>query len=172
MLCRKSLLSFRERWIVLSQTRALTHAHTTHFVSKVLPIINQLLQFGRVNRAVVGLDIILLDSLTAEKEKDTTGVDLLPTKKEGGGRPPYACGLLVSRVLPGKPGDSGGFREGDVILEINGKRQVRKGSFFQALGPVHVPGKTLDCLVWRPKGPRLGGSFMKLVLKPIPRTLR
>ena len=139
---------------------------------QVLPIINQLLEFGRVTRGVVGLDIIFLDSLTAEKERETTGVSLLPPaprSSSSSSQPPYVCGLLVSRVAPGKPGESGEFREGDVILEINGVRQVRKGSFFQALGPVYAKGKILDCLVWRPRGPKSGGALLKLKLAPIPR---
>lgn len=149
----------------------------TNFPPQVLPIVNQLLQYGSVTRAVVGLDIIFLDALTATKEREATGVDLLPsasssTRYIGGGEgedSPYLCGLLVSRVAKGKPGEEGGFKEGDVILEINGTRQLRKGSFFQSLGPVYEKGKVMKCKVWRPLGPRAGGKIITLALKPVPR---
>jgi hypothetical protein len=56
----------------------------------------------------------------------------------------------VTYVVGGFPADAAGLREGDVILEINGRRMVRKGDYFAALGPVHEPGKALSCKVYRP----------------------
>ena len=121
----------------------------------------------------MGMDIILLDNLTAALEREATGVDLLPPPSSPAGlleeSSPYLCGLLVSRVAKGKPGEEGGFKEGDVILDINGVRQVRKGSFFQSLGPVYEKGKVMRCKVWRPLGPRKGGKLITLSLQPVPR---
>ena len=137
---------------------------------QVLPILQHLLAAGHVTRGAVGLDIITLDSHTAGKEKASSGVDLLPPPSaSGAGGAPYHSGLLITNVLPGKPGEAAGLEEGDVLLEINGTRCVRKGSFFQALGPVYVEGKVLQCTVWRPGKPGRGGQLLQRSLQPQPR---
>jgi S1-C subfamily serine protease len=127
--------------------------------------LNQLLEYGRVTRGAVGLDIITLDSFIAGKERASSGVALLPPDGT------YSCGLLITNVLPGKPGEAAGLEEGDVILAINGERCTRKGSFFKALGPVYEEKRVLKCLIWRPGKPGgAGGQYLRRELKPIPRT--
>jgi S1-C subfamily serine protease len=123
---------------------------------QVLPILQHLLAAGQVTRGAVGLDIITLDTHTAGKEKASSAVDLLPPPSAAAPTAPYYSGLLITNVLPGKPGEAAGLEEGDVLLEINGRRMVRKGDYFQVLGPVAEPGKTLHCRVWRPGKP--GGA--------------
>ena len=138
---------------------------------QVYPILLQLLRDGRVTRAAVGLDIVTLDRVTADKERANSGVDLLPPAPlaGGGSGEGYATGLLITHVLAGKPGETAGLEEGDVILEIDGERCTRKGIFFKRLGPVYVEGKRLNCLVWRPGKPGQGGKLLQRVLQPQPR---
>jgi serine protease Do len=123
------------------------------------PIIQSLLRNGYVTRAQIGMTIVLVDPLNAAREQAATGVPLLPppgsvAAADGGD---YFTGLLVTYTVPGKPAEGAGIREGDVILEINGRRMLRKGDYFAALGPVHEPGKSLLCKVYRPPTDRASG---------------
>ena len=121
-------------------------------IDQAAPVIRQLLERGSVQRAAIGMTIVTVDALAAQREAEATGTPLLP---RGGA---YTSGLLVTFAPPGKPASMAGLREGDVLLEVNGRKLTRKGDYFAELGPVFVPGKTLACTVWRPAAPVAGGS--------------
>jgi S1-C subfamily serine protease len=137
-------------------------------VDQAYPIIRQLLRDGRVTRAAIGMTIVHVDALQAQKELGDTGVPLLPP--DGA----YRTGLLVTYAVPGRPAAGAGVREGDVILEINGRKLTRKGDYFAALGPTYEEGKELVCRVWRPMGPAAGGrvgggQYVTTTIRPVVR---
>jgi S1-C subfamily serine protease len=81
------------------------------------PIVQALLRDGKVTRAAIGMTIVLVDSLQAEREKAETGVALLPGATGGGAAGDganYPTGLLVTQTVAGLPAEAAGLREGDV----------------------------------------------------------
>jgi S1-C subfamily serine protease len=132
---------------------------------QAMPIIQALLRDGKVTRAAIGMTIVLVDPLQAERERAETGVALLPPPSGS----PYITGLLVTQTTAGFPADAAGLREGDVVLEINGKLMTRKGAYFESLGATYEPGKVLNCKVWRPAGRGGGGRFIDVTVTPVPR---
>ena len=131
------------------------------------PIVESLIRDGKVTRSSIGMTIVLVDSLQAEREKNETGVALLPPSTDLPSR--HYTGLLVTQTMPGLPADAAGLREGDVVLEINGRKMTRKGDYFAALGPVYVPGHKLECKVWRPSGRNGGGRLIETKVEPTKR---
>lgn len=138
-------------------------------VDQAFPIIRSLLREGTVKRSAIGMTIVLIDTVSAQRELASTGVALLPPAEGSSGAGSatavvsrghsqpveFTCptGLLVTYAVEGRPAADAGLREGDVILEINGRKMVRKGDYFSVLGPVYESGKTLTCKVWRPTPP-------------------
>jgi S1-C subfamily serine protease len=131
------------------------------------PIVESLIRDGKVTRSSIGMTIILVDSLQAERERNETGVALLPPSTDPMSR--QYTGLLVTQTMPGLPADLAGLREGDVVLEINGRRMTRKGDYFAALGPVYIPNQKLDCKIWRPSGRNGGGKIIEKIIEPMKR---
>lgn len=148
---------------VMVQTAGIMGVGSLNFgvaIDQAWPIIQALLRDGYVTRGQIGMTIVQVDPLNASREQAATGVPLLPPANAPGSDPsnPYYTGLLVTYVVGGYPADAAGIREGDVILEINGRRMIRKGDYFAALGPVHEDGKTLTCKVYRPPWSGRGGA--------------
>ena len=138
-------------------------------IDQAYPIIRELLNKGTVTRAAIGMTIVLIDRLANERELHSSGINYLPPKSD------YLTGLLVTYTVPNKPAELAGVKEGDVILEINGRKMTRKGDYFAALGPVYEPGKELVCKVWRPNistsnlltTQGRGGQIITTTIKPI-----
>ena len=122
------------------------------------------------------MTIVLVDPLQAERERAETGVALLPPAPApvagGSGDGVYHTGLLVTQTVAGLPAEAAGLREGDVVLEINGKKMTRKGDYFAQLGPVYERDKRLRCKVWRPAGRGGGGRLVELTVAPAVREER
>ncbi|MEM6558621.1 MAG: Do family serine endopeptidase [Myxococcota bacterium] len=57
-------------------------------------------------------------------------------------------GALVSEVVPGGPGARAGLRDGDIILEFDGK-PIRESSDLPLYASMAGVGKKVDMLVWR-----------------------
>lgn len=133
-------------------------------IDQAYPILHSLWKEGGVTRSSIGMTIVLVDAVSAAREVSQSGTALLPPSPtsspgDSGTGFTHPTGLLVTHALPGRPAAASGLREGDVLLEINGKRMVRKGDYFAVLGPVYEPGKTLTCTVWRPT-PGSGASVV------------
>lgn len=96
-------------------------------------VMNDLLKYGKVQRAVLGVSIQEIDSRLAEEKgfKDLKGV--------------YLPG-----VMEGSAAEKAGIKEGDVLLAINGK-EVNSPSILQEIvGKMH-PGDEIE-LTYRRKG--------------------
>ena len=165
---------------VMVQTGGIgTVGHLSYGVAsdQAWPIVEALMRSGRVTRASIGMTIVLVDELQAERERAETGFALLPPPHVGGGgsagpadgavaADTYHTGLLVKQTVAGAPADAAGLREGDVVLEINGRKMQRKGDYFAALGPVFEKDKRLVCRIWRPSGRSGGGRVLDIAVKP------
>src|SRR5690606_37799679 len=87
-------------------------------------VAEQLIQFGRVRRAFLG---VLLDNV---EQADATVYGL-----------PAAAGAEIVHVEPGGPAERGGLQLGDVIVGIAG-HQIRTVSDLQAVLAGLTPGTT------------------------------
>lgn len=80
-------------------------------------VMTQLLEYGEVRRGNLG---VIYQSLTPELA-EAFGLD----KPEG---------ALVVKVAPGTPAEAAGLRQGDVILEVNGRKVHNSNEFRNRLG--------------------------------------
>jgi serine protease Do len=91
-------------------------------IERALRVSDELRRYGKVRRAWVGLDVAGADDLRAWK---TSG------------------GLRVAEVAPAGPAQRAGLREGDVLLEADGKR-LRTFLDWEAVLLDIGPGEALD----------------------------
>jgi serine protease Do len=95
-------------------------------VSLVKKVMDDLLEFGQVQRGLLGVQIENVDAYSAERFS-------LAINR----------GVLVRRVNSGSAAEESGIREGDVIVAINGK-QVNTVSELQELVARNRPGKHVN----------------------------
>lgn len=160
------------------------------------PIIRALVSEGIVNRPVVGMGVETVDGLSYERHTASAGITLLPTegtpKMQRGAdghysrvgsltlaEATYPAALLVGLVAPGLPAASAGLQEGDVILEANGRRTVRIGDYYSAVGAVYEPNHQVKLLVYRPRYPnnnghrdQLAGCIFEVLVHPAQKASR
>jgi len=100
----------------------------SNIVSK---IIKDLIEYNEVQRGFTGMDVIDIDSKIADKLNinDNNGV-------------------YISYVLPKGPGETGGFKAGDVILKVNGKEIDSKAIFDEQIS-YYRPGDKLKIVLLR-----------------------
>ncbi len=96
-------------------------------------VINQLLEFGETKRGWLGVRIQTVTKEIAEVEK---------LKK--------ARGALVASVAPGSPSDKAGIKDGDIILEFDGKKINEMQELPLIVAQTKV-GKVVNVKVWRNK---------------------
>lgn len=94
-------------------------------------VVNDLLKFGRVRRAILGVVI----------EPVTDNV----ARAVGLARP---GGALIQGVTPGSPAGKVGIRQGDVVLKVEGE-EVLSVNDLQTKIARHYPGETVQVTVWR-----------------------
>ena len=96
-------------------------------------VINQLIEFGETKRGWLGVRIQNVTKEIAEIEKlrDTGGA-------------------LVASVAPGSPSDKGGIKDGDIILEFDGKKIKEMSELPRIVADTEV-GKKVKVLIWRNK---------------------
>lgn len=104
-------------------------------VSLVQKVMNDLLEFGTVQRALLGVTIRNVDATLARDE----GLDLVE-------------GVYVDGVARESAASAAGLEPGDVIVEINGKR-VSRVAELQELVARNRPGDKIEVTFWR------GGSL-------------
>jgi serine protease Do len=94
-------------------------------------VMERLLTEGRIRRGYLG---IYLRRLTPELSRE---LDL-----------PETSGALVGGVAPGTPAEAAGLREGDLVLEFNG-RTVRDARHLRLMASQSQPGTEATLKVWR-----------------------
>ena len=96
-------------------------------------VISQLIEFGETKRGWLGVRIQVVSKEIADEE------DL--------GKP---RGALVISVAQGSPSDKAGIKDGDIILEFDGKPINEMRELPKIVAETDV-GKTVDVKVWRNK---------------------
>jgi len=97
---------------------------------------NQLVTKGKVTRGMIGVELQPMDAVTAE----AFGLD----------RPE---GALVGKVTAGGPAEKAGVKEGDVIMEVDG-RKIDSDIQLPAIVSVIPPGKETKLVVLRDRNVR------------------
>ncbi len=94
-------------------------------------VMERLIQYGKVTRGFLGINI---QALTPELAKEF-------------GLPDESSGVLVGGISPNSPAAKAGVQEGDVIVQLNGKK-VSDPSKLQIMVAENAPGSrvTLDVL--------------------------
>lgn len=109
----------------------------------VQKIIRDLREFGRVQRAFLGVGIEDLDSETAR----TVGL-------------PNAEGVYINRITPGSAAADAGLQSGDVIISVNNVR-VRSTPELQELIGRLRPGDKINLDYWRKGAKQRAGLLLK-----------
>ena len=94
-------------------------------------IVNQLKQDKKVSRGWIGVTIQDVDENTAK----ALGL-------------PNAAGALIGSVMPDEPAAKGGMKDGDVVLEVNGKKIDDSSALLRAIA-TEAPGSKVNMVVWR-----------------------
>ena len=96
-------------------------------------IINQLIEFGETKRGWLGVRIQNVTQEIADVEK----LD-------------EARGALIASVAENSPSDKAGIKEGDIILEFNGKK-INEMKELPAIVAKTEVGKNVQVIIWRNK---------------------
>lgn len=94
-------------------------------------IIEQLKSNKKVTRGWIGVTIQDVDANTAK----ALGL-------------PQPEGALIGSVMPGEPAEKGGMKDGDVVLEVNGKKVEDSSALLRAIA-TETPGSKVHVVVWR-----------------------
>ena len=100
-------------------------------ISKARKIISDLIQYGEVIQAWIGITVQDIEEKLARYLK-------IPVKK----------GIIVTSVEPQSPAQKAGLQEGDIILTIDGKT-INSISDYQSVAKSLEAGKTLSAKFWR-----------------------
>jgi serine protease Do len=100
-------------------------------INKAKKIISDLIQFGEVIQAWIGITVQTLDEELARYLK-------VPGKK----------GVLVQAVEPQSPARKAGLQEGDIILAI-GKKKIASVQKYWSVKKTYAAGDSLKASIWR-----------------------
>ena len=100
-------------------------------INKAKKIIADLIQFGEVVQAWIGISVQKLDRKLA-------GYLNVPDKK----------GVVVKTVEPGSPAGKAGLQEGDIILAI-GKKKITSPRDYWSVKKTYAAGDSLKARIWR-----------------------
>ncbi|WP_114752716.1 S1C family serine protease [Pleomorphovibrio marinus] len=107
---------------ILSRTGSYTGYGFAVPVDIATKVANDLIEYGEVQKAVPGVDVVEITPELAE-EMDITSLD----------------GVIVSHVIRNGAAEKGGMKKDDVIQSVDGVRITGKGSFEEALS-YYYPG--------------------------------
>ncbi|MDQ7007623.1 MAG: Do family serine endopeptidase [Acidobacteriota bacterium] len=100
-------------------------------ISKVKPVLDQLVRTGTVKRGYLGVSVQPVD----EERADYLGLD-------------RRRGAYVARVEKGMPADKAGIQEDDVILAVDGN-EVKDSAHLVDRIASKAPGETVKLTIWR-----------------------
>jgi len=100
-------------------------------INKAKKIISDLIQFGEVIQAWIGITVQNLD-------KKLAGYLKIPDKK----------GVMVKAIEPKSPASSAGMKEGDIILAI-GNKNIASVQDYWSVNKTYAAGDTLKARIWR-----------------------
>ena len=98
-------------------------------------VMNDLIAYGRVRRALLGVSV----QSVASEDAEALGL-------------PEVAGALVQSVTPGAPAGRAGLRLGDVITQIDGE-EVETSNDLQHLVALKSPGDLVRMTLYRKTGP-------------------
>ena len=110
-------------------------------ISKAKKIISDLIQYGEVKQAWVGVVVQDLDAKLAQYLK-------FPGKK----------GVMIKQVEPHSPAEKAGLQEGDIILSM-GNKKIKDIGDYHSVTKSATAGDTLKATIWR------GGSKRPATVK-------
>ena len=94
-------------------------------------VMDQLIGKGKVQRGMIGVAVERVDGVIAEHY---------------GLKEPR--GIILNAITPGGPGDKAGLKQGDIILQLNGK-DVNDTNVFRNEIAATPPGTEVSLTVWR-----------------------
>lgn len=100
-------------------------------IEQAIPIKNQLIETGTISRSVLGVYIQNVDQELAES---------FGLEEKGG--------ILISQVVEDSAAEEGGLKEGDIIVELNGKKVGKLGAFRNQIAAT-PPNTTIDLKIFR-----------------------
>ena len=100
-------------------------------ISKARKIISDLIQYGEVIQAWIGITVQNIDEKLARYLK-------IPARK----------GVIVTSVEPSSPAQKSGLQEGDVILAVSNKAVNSIGD-YQSVARGLAAGNTIEARIWR-----------------------
>lgn len=119
---------------ILSQTGSYAGYGFAVPVDVVHKVVDDLINYGEVQKAFIGADVIDLDLKLA----DQSGIRI-------------DQGVVLSSVSPEGAAAKGGLREGDIITAINGKTVTGRGNFDEMIS-YHSPGDKVEITYQRKNG--------------------
>ncbi len=116
--------------LIVSPTR--THAGNAFAVPSAIvrKVVEDLIEFGEVQRGVLGVTIDNVSEVAREKDLDRTE------------------GVYIIDVVKGSSADNAGIRAGDIIIEIDGVTVNSTGELQEQIGR-RRPGENVDILLLR-----------------------
>lgn len=111
---------------ILSQTGSYAGYGFAVPVDVVHKVVDDLINYGEVQKAFIGADVIELDL----EKADRSGISI-------------DRGVVLSHVSPDGAAAKGGLREGDIITEINGRPVTSRGGFDEQIS-YFTPGDKIE----------------------------
>lgn len=94
-------------------------------------VAGDIIQYGEVRRALLGVSIVSVDAIRAEE----LGMDTIR-------------GVEIMTISPGGAADTYGLQRQDVILEVNGTEVNESNELQEKIAVLH-PGETVNLTIWR-----------------------
>ncbi len=100
-------------------------------INWVQRIAKELIEKGKFDTPWVGMELSFLDWLLVQNAQY-----------------PHNYGIFVAQVLSGSPAEKAGIREGDFLLEVEGRRVITPHEFWALVNSLNI-GDKIRLLLWR-----------------------